>query len=48
MLSGESDDDVVSAVGTWLHQEDKEWYQLGLHMRSFRAGTKLQNCVESS
>jgi hypothetical protein len=32
----ESDDDMVNAIRTWLHQQDKDWYQLGVH-----AGAKL-------
>jgi hypothetical protein len=27
----QSDDDMVNAIRTWLHQQDKEWYQLGIH-----------------
>jgi hypothetical protein len=26
-----ADDNVISAVETWLHEQDKEWYQQGLH-----------------
>jgi hypothetical protein len=26
----ESDDDVVSAIRTWLRQQGKEWYQSGI------------------
>jgi hypothetical protein len=25
------DDDVISAVRTWLHEQDKEWYRQGIH-----------------
>jgi hypothetical protein len=27
----ENDDDVIHAVRTWLHEQDKTWYQQGIH-----------------
>jgi hypothetical protein len=26
-----TDDDVISDVRTWLHEQDKEWYRQGIH-----------------
>jgi hypothetical protein len=26
------DDDVISDVKTWLHEQDKEWYRQGIHV----------------
>jgi len=42
----DSDDDVVSAVGTWLRQPGKKLYRLGTS--PFHAGAKPQNCMERS